>query len=257
MSKVNRRSVLGWLVASAICPAIARSDPAAETFEVASYEGPVVLARYAANRIGRRPSVVLLHGMRGFELRLRAYERYATALTAKGIDAYFLHFYSAADSQRLKELKASESRVAYEMERYPAWAGRVSSTITAILARGDSSDRLGLLGFSLGGFVAAATAARDSRISALAVLYGEMPGNIASQVKHMPAVIELHGDADRNVSLASGEALIALAKSVGAPAELIKYPGKGHGFDFADNDPATVDAVERISRFFELRLGSA
>jgi carboxymethylenebutenolidase len=126
--------------------------------------------------------------------------------------------------------------------------------VTAILARPDSSGRLGLLGFSLGGFVAAATAARDDRVSALAVLYGGMPERIAPGVKRLPPLIELHGDADRNVAPADGEALVALAKSVGAPAEHIVYPGKAHGFDFADHDPATADAIQRVTRFFAERL---
>jgi carboxymethylenebutenolidase len=108
----------------------------------------------------------------------------------------------------------------------------------------------------LGGFVAAATAALDGRVAALAVLYGGMPGKIVPRVKHMPPVIELHGDADRNVPLATGEALVALTKAVGAPAEQVTYPGKGHGFDFIDNDPATGNAVDRVAYFFRTQLGS-
>jgi carboxymethylenebutenolidase len=73
----------------------------------------------------------------------------------------------------------------------------------------------------------------------------------------MPPMIELHGDADRNVPLATGEALVTLAAAVGAPAEQVTYPGKGHGFDFADNDRATRNAVERVSRFFKAQFGSA
>lgn len=256
MTGIDRRRVLGGFALAAL-PGAALSDPIAQTFAVEADEGPVIVARYAANRSGRRASVILLHGSRGFELRLRAYERYADALTAAGIDACLLHFYTAADVQRMGSFASKERREAYEGERYAVWARRVSSTITAILARDDSSGRLGMLGFSLGGFVAAAAAARDERVSALAVLYGGMPDSMAGQVKRMPPMIELHGEADQNVRLTTGAALVELARSVGAPAEQVKYPGKGHGFDFADNDPAATDAVERVCRFFETRIGSA
>jgi carboxymethylenebutenolidase len=114
-----------------------------------------------------------------------------------------------------------------------------------------------LLGFSLGGYVAATAAARDARVSALAVLYGGMPDKIAAQVKHLPPMIELHGEADRNVPLARGEELVRLGKSVGAAAEIVRYKGKAHGFDFADNDPMTADAISRVAGFFRARLSAA
>ena len=256
MIEVSRRSILAGI--ALVVSSRARSASVAETFNVDSHEGKVVLTRYAANRSGKRPSVFLLHGLRGFTLKPRAYERYAVALAAEGIDAYLLHYYTEADSETLEKLGAKERREAYEAGRYGAWAERVSSTLTAILAKGDSSDRIGLLGFSLGGFVAAAAAAaaRDDRIAALAVIYGGMPERLASEVKRLPPLIELHGDADRNVPLQAGEALVTLARAVGAPAEQVKYAGKGHGFDFTDNDPATNDAVERVSRFFQDHLNS-
>ncbi len=128
--------------------------------------------------------------------------------------------------------------------------------MTAILGQPDSSGRIGLLGFSLGGFIAANTAARDERIAALAVLYGGMPDAMAGKVKHLPPTIELHGEADQNVSIANGRKLIELAKSVGAETEFVPYPGKPHGFDFSDTDPMTTDAIDRVSRFFQARLAS-
>lgn len=252
---MNRRVFLTGVALSTFSPDVVFAG-SADLIKVVSAGEQVISSRYAAKRIGPRPSVILLHGTRGFELKLSAYERYANALTAEGIDAYFVHFYTSADSEKLKALNSKEDREAYDMERYVAWAERVSSVITTILERNDSSNRIGLLGFSLGGFVAAATAALDGRVAALAVLYGGMPSKIVPQVKHMPPVIELHGEADRNVPLATGEALVALTKVVGAPAEQVTYPGKGHGFDFVDNDPATINAVDRVAHFFGVQLGT-
>ena len=88
-------------------------------------------------------------------------------------------------------------------------------------------------------------------------MYGGMPDKIAPQVKRLPPLIELHGEADQNVPLARGEELVKLAKAVGAQAELVKYPGKAHGFDFSDSDPMTTDAVNRVAGFFQSRLNAA
>ncbi len=254
MQAISRRSLLGGVALLAAASSLAT---AAETLTVDTGEGRVTVSRFASERSGKRPAVLVLHGSRGFELRPQAYERYAKALTADGIDAYFVRYYTPADEQAFRTLTMRETREAYETGRFDAWAARVSSVLSAVLSGSDSSGRIGLLGFSLGGYVAAAAAARDERVSALAVLYGGMPDKIAPQVKHLPPMIELHGEADRNVPLASGEALVRLGKSVGAAAEIVRYPGRAHGFDFADNDPMTADAVNRVAGFFQARLSAA
>ena len=252
MRTISRRSVLGGLALVGASRSVHAEVP--ETLNVAASEGDVALTRYAAEGQGRRAGVVVLHGARGVELHPRAYERYANALTARGIDAYLIRYYSPADDLAREKLTTAEARQAYQAERFGAWSGRVSSAVGAILERPDCSGRLGLLGFSLGGFVAAVAAARDNRIAALAVLYGGMPEQIAPQVKHLPPLLELHGDADHNVSFARGEALVKLAKAAGGDAELVAYPGKGHAFDFSDTDPMAADAVDRVVRFFQARL---
>jgi carboxymethylenebutenolidase len=199
---INRRSVLGGLALVAASRPLYAETP--ESLNAAASEGDVALTRYAAEGTGKRAGVVILHGARGVELKPRAYERYANALNTHGIDAYLIRYYSPADDLAREKLTTSEARLAYQAQRFGAWSGRVSSAVSAILERPDSS---GLLGFSLGGFVAAVTAARDNRVAALAVLYGGMPEQIAAEVMHLPPLLELHGDADRNVPFARGEAL--------------------------------------------------
>jgi carboxymethylenebutenolidase len=55
---------------------------------------------------------------------------------------------------------------------------------------------------------------------------------------------------------AEGQELVKLADAVGSTAEQVTYPGKEHGFDFSDTDPATADAIGRVTRFFQARLAS-
>ncbi|WP_050628738.1 alpha/beta hydrolase [Bradyrhizobium viridifuturi] len=151
MQAISRRSLLGGLALLSVSPSLA-----AETLSVDAAEGPVKLNRFASGRTGKRPAVLVLHGSRGFDLRPQAYERYANALTADGIDACFVRYYTPADEQAFETLQTRERREAYETGRFDAWAARVSSVLSAVLAGADSSGRIGLLGFSLGGYVAAA-----------------------------------------------------------------------------------------------------
>jgi carboxymethylenebutenolidase len=256
MLRISRRLILAGTAALATVGPTAAGTP--DELSVEAEDGGVRLTRYAADQAGKRAGVLVLHGSRGFERKPAAYQRYADALNAAGIDAYLVRYSTNTDTQRLDpKTSTGQSRNTYEAERYGSWTRRVSSVVTAALARPKNSGRIGLLGFSLGGYVAAATAAHDGRIAALAVLYGGMPDAMVSEVKRLPPLIELHGEADRNVPLASGQKLVKLARAIGSEAELVTYPGRAHGFDFSDTDPMTPDSVARVTRFFQTRLGTA
>jgi len=71
--------------------------------------------------------------------------------------------------------------------------------------------RVGLLGFSLGGAVAA-TSARDPRIAALVAFYGFIPNSQRARIDRLPPLLVLHGDADDNVPLLFGQNLLSLAQ---------------------------------------------
>ncbi|SFI33074.1 dienelactone hydrolase family protein [Bradyrhizobium sp. Gha] len=250
---ISRRAALAAF-AALLSPVPARGAPA-EQFEVTSGQDSLLVSRYAATAEGKRPAVIALHGARGIEIRPRAYERYADALTAKGIDTYFLRYMTADDMAALTST-SHKIREAYETTRYDGWADTVAATVTTVLGRSDCSGRVGLLGFSLGSYVAAAAAARDTRTAALAVLYGGMPKAMAAKVKHLPPLIALHGEADKNVPIEQGRQLVAIGKSVGAETEFVPYPGKAHGFDFSETDPMAQDAIGRVTRFFQAKLAA-
>jgi len=250
---ITRRTALAGL-ATLLSPIAAHGAPA-EEFNVPSGGDSLPVSRYAAAGPEKRPAVIALHGARGIELRARAYERYADALTARGIDTYFLRYMTAADMVVLTST-SHEIRVAYEKARYDGWADTVAATVSAVLGRPDSSGRIGLLGFSLGSYIAAEAAAHDTRVAALAVLYGGMPQAMTTKLNHLPPLIALHGEADKNVPIEEGRQLVALGKLAGAETEFVPYPGRAHGFDFSDTDPMTQDAIDRVARFFQARLAT-
>ncbi|WP_228749404.1 dienelactone hydrolase family protein [Bradyrhizobium sp. BR 10261] len=250
---ITRRTALTGL-ATLLLPIPAHGAPS-EEFKIVSGGDSLSVSRYAAAGSERRPAVIALHGAHGVEIKPRAYERYADALTARGIDTYFLSYMAPADMVALTST-SHETREAYETKRFEGWADTVAATVTDVLGRPDSSGRIGLLGFSLGSYIAAEAAARDRRIAALAVLYGGMPHAMATKIKHLPPLIVLHGEADKNIPIEEGRQLVALGKLAGADAEFVPYPGRAHGFDFSDTDPMTRDAIDRVTKFFQARLAT-
>ncbi|WP_245288123.1 hypothetical protein [Bradyrhizobium sp. Ec3.3] len=100
---ITRRTTLAGLALLSLSPA-ARAEP-----------GNDAMTRYAAEVSGKRPAVILLHGSRGIELRRRAYERYADALSAKGIDAYLLRYMTEHDTATLTSKTSTKaSRETFE-----------------------------------------------------------------------------------------------------------------------------------------------
>src|SRR5947209_1188411 len=109
---ITRRTALAT-VAALLAPAAGRAAPG-EEFSVASGHDSLPVSRYAAAATGKRPAVIALHGSRGIELRPRAYERYAEALSATGTDAYFLRYMTPADTAAVTPKSSThESRDAY------------------------------------------------------------------------------------------------------------------------------------------------
>jgi carboxymethylenebutenolidase len=206
---------------------------------------PLTAELFAAPGDGKRPAVVILHGISGFDAFPAFYRRYAAALADAGIDAYVLRYYDASDAVASKS-KIAEERRAFFNRRIRAWTSSVGEVVGQIAAQARSTGRVGVLGFSQGGFLATAAAAQDPRISPLVVFYGGIPSLLKNEITRLPPLLELHGDADRVVALADGLALVDLARGLGLPVENVVYPGAGHGFEGED----AVDAQRRTLAFF-------
>jgi carboxymethylenebutenolidase len=66
----------------------------------------------------------------------------------------------------------------------------------------------------------------------------------------------LHGDADRVIPVIAGHQLAALAEDVGAKAELVIYPGEGHGFGADITGKNGGDALKRTLAFLKQQLAA-
>lgn len=208
---------------------------------------PIVATLFPAAGEAKRPAVILLHGRQGLAPFAAYYRRQAEALAEAGMDAYLLTYYDAEDLARANSPDPAARQTLFR-ERAKAWAGLVRAVAGDILAGALSSGRVGLLGFSQGGFLAAGVAGTDPRVAALVVYYGGVPNVFRDAVGHLPPLLELHGDADAVVAPAAGKALVDLALACGGQATMQVFPGAGHGFSGDDAGRAqkmTVDFLRR------------
>ena len=143
---------------------------------------------------------------------------------------------------------ASEATIWRE---FPAWLRVVSDAIdfASQIPAADAS-RIGIVGFSLGAYLALSIASQEARISAVVDFFGGMPEHFAERLEHIAPVLILHGEADPVVPVEEAHKIARLLDARSLPYEKKLYPGAGHGFSGFD----MLDAGQRTYSFLTKHL---
>jgi dienelactone hydrolase len=211
--------------------------PLSETEIVLDGGRAMLVEQFAPERVGPVQSVVLLHGADGLKYRGPAYRAMARHLAARGMRVFLPHYFDRSDSPG----RASFSRPT----DFLGWMDSVTETLEAA-----GPGQTGMVGVSLGGYLALAVAGQDERAGAVVVICGGMPAILAGSFTRMPPVLILHGDDDRVVPPSEARALAVWLKERGTPSELVMLPGEGHHL----TDAAAADALRRTTAFLQREL---
>jgi carboxymethylenebutenolidase len=241
------RGLLASFVLLALLPAVEAAEITGKATTLPATERQVKVVYFRAPGETKRPAALLLHGAGGFDRRIADYNRYASALASQGIDAYLVYYYSDADERGM-----SLSGDIFT-DRYPAWAKLVDDLADHLLMQKDSNGKVGLVGFSNGAILATGASTLDPKINAAVIYYGTEPWPLKERAKRFPPLLVLHGDADQIIPVIAGHQLAALAQDVGAKADLVIYPGEGHGFGPNANGNG-ADALKRTIMFLKREL---
>jgi len=204
-------------------------------------ERQVHVTYFRASGDAPRPAALLLHGAGGFDRRIADYNKYASALANQGIDAYLVYYYSDLDE------KSMSLGVDVFEDRYEDWAKQVGELADNLEKQKISNGKVGLVGFSNGGILATGASTLDSKITAAVIYYGTEP-------KRFPPLLILHGDADQVIPVEHGRHLALVAKQLGAPVDLVIYPGEAHGFGSDTTKKNGADALNRTIAFLKKEL---
>ena len=116
-------------------------------------------------------------------------------------------------------------------------------------------DRVGAIGFCMGGAFAIAWACTDPRLKAIAPFYGANPRPLEAVKRSCPVVGSYP---EKDFSAGAGRALDHALDGYGVPHDIKIYPGAGHSFfnghGRAYNQPAAEDSWQRVLSFFEEHL---
>lgn len=194
--------------------------------------------------------IVPLHGLGGHDRFAASCDAYAELLAGAGWRACAVLYYSDDDAAVMTKSDQA-TRDANRERRFGIWAGAVAKAVDEL----GGGRPAGLLGFSQGGYLAVAVAARQPKVRALAEFYGGIPRWGAPKIDRLPPTLILHGEADEAVPIAEGEALAAFARERSGEVTIQRYLGADHGFDFDWSSAPAIDARARVVAFFGQQLG--
>ncbi|MDD5199420.1 MAG: dienelactone hydrolase family protein [Terrimicrobiaceae bacterium] len=191
----------------------------------------------------RAKTVLLFHGVGGLLGDGPLMRRSARTLAARGFRAGVVHYFNATAT-----LFATHSHV---RDHAADWkTALVGVTRHYAQSRGAP---VGMMGYSLGGFLAVGAAMELPEVGAVAVMSGGLIEEHENQTPpHVPALLVLHGANDPKIPPERAEALVRLGRRAGARVESVFYPNEGHTL----GSRAERDALDRAAQFFAARLGA-
>jgi carboxymethylenebutenolidase len=232
------------------------------TIPTPSGEVPVYVAVPAGD--GPWPGVVLVHDALGMTTDLR---RQADWLAGEGYLAAAPNLYHWGGRLRclvrtMRDSLAGEGRAYDDLDATRRW----------LVGRDDCTDRVGVLGFCMGGGFALVLASGWG-YHAAAPNYGMLPKEQEALLDGACPVVASYGGRDPSLKGAA-ERLDRALDAAGVPHDVHEYPDAGHGFlndhlpsetpawariaaplaRTAYHEPSAADARRRIVAFFERHL---
>jgi carboxymethylenebutenolidase len=121
-------------------------------------------------------------------------------------------------------------------------------------------DRIGAVGWCMGGGFALQLAIAAPSLKAVAVNYGSLATDKASLARIHAAVLGNFGGQDQGIPPEAVHAFEATMKSLGKPVNAKIYPQAGHAFENPNNTAGyrpddAADALRRVDRFLADELG--
>lgn len=200
-----------------------------------------------------RGGIVVLHEARGVTDAVRTLVQ---GLAGDGWLAVAPHLYHRDGTD---ELHGDDGQVEEHVDRLSA-DEMMADTDTAfgwLADRAITSDRMGVVGFDVGGSVALLVAAKRTLGAAVSVGGDRLPtAELTSMVNAAEGLtcpwLGIYGESDDGTAPADVDRLRVAAASSEVATNVVVYPRRGHRFD--DDPEAAADARQRTLNWFDSHL---
>ncbi len=245
---------LGWLVVVvlALFAFGSRRLGAQQQVTFASGDGQVHGLLYLPQGAGPHPAIVVIHEWWGLNdwIKEQAQQYAGKGYVALAVDLY-------------RGKVADNPETAHELMRGLPQDQGVRDLVGAVHyleSRPDvKKDRVGAVGWCMGGGYAAQLAIAAPSLKAVAINYGALPTDKGDLGKIHAAVLGNFGGKDQGIPPEAVHSFEAAMQSLGKPVNVKIYPDAGHAFENPNNKAGykaedAADAESRMWEFFSARL---
>jgi len=192
----------------------------------------------------RYPTIISLYGSGGDHAGMA---EPASVFAEHGFAVFVLHYFDRTGHEEVNDKPTI-------LRNFPAWGKTVWDAISHFEKQPEVDPaRIGLLGFSLGAYLALSVAAVDPRVQAVVEFYGGLPKEMKFFMRRLCPTLILHGEADSTIPVQEAYDLRDLLEKKQIPYEMQIYPGIGHGFP----GDTWQDGRQRTLAFFQKYLAVA
>ena len=191
----------------------------------------------------KHAAVLVLHGGGGLRSKDK-FHRISRYFAGHGYVALFPHYLDVTGMISVPDSDLNQ-------RNFALWKESIHDAIGFATQQPNvDANRIAIVSFSLGSFLALDLVPEDRRVGALAEFYGGLSLFKKADVKRMPPVLILHGAKDDSVPVARAYELEKALQQVSSPYEIKVYVGEEHGF----SPEGERDALNRSIAFFKKYL---
>lgn len=215
---------------------------------------PVMQYTCSPDSKGPHPAVILLHGSGPHGWGYDDYDRFCNDLSVAGYFAVFIEYYGDSEEVAVGDLNGMQ-------QAFPGWLKKIHDGIDALQKNpAVQSNRIALIGYSLGAYLATSTAAvYPKQITAVVEYYGGLAAPLDGAVATMPPTLIIHGARDMLVNVSQARDFDSLLTKAGRPHEMKIYPDANHAFNFnapgfyneADADDAWQLTLKFLAQYLQ------
>jgi dienelactone hydrolase len=182
--------------------------------------------------------LIVLHGASGPSMPL--YRDQARFFGTQGFHVFLPHYFDVTGS-------SSPSS-----ENYQRWASLTAEFVSEC-RRLPSTEKVFVVGYSLGSSVALAAGSQNLPVDAIAAWYGSLPDEFFYRMKGMPPLLILHGERDSNIPIVNAQQLVKLCELKQLHCDHHFYSDQGHGFMGRALDDADQRTISFFARYLPKR----